>query len=280
MRVTIWSLLTLALTGPLVGAQAAEPPVYEVYAVRYATLVGFGVADLVEGADPGRKLDIAMTVWVLKGPDGRTVLVDAGFYRPPYVNRGVADFTRPDKALEPLGIKPEQVTDVVVTHMHWDHVDGVDLFPKARVWIQKDEFDYYTRAARQPGGDRRNPTPGYVLAMLKLHGAGRVNLVDGDAREIIPGVTVYTGGRHTFASQYVGVNSKAGRLVIASDNLYLYENLDKHVPIAQTFDARANLAAKDRMRKLAASPRLIIPGHDPDVFVRFPKPGHGVARLD
>ena len=91
MRVTIWSLLTLALTGPHAGAQVAEPPVYEVYAVRYATLVGFGVAHLVEGADPGRKLDIAMTVWVLKGPDGRTVLVDAGFYRPPYVNRGVAD---------------------------------------------------------------------------------------------------------------------------------------------------------------------------------------------
>ena len=164
--------------------------------------------------------------------------------------------------------------------MHWDHVDGVDLFPKARVWIQKDEFDYYTRDARQPGGDGRNPTPGYVLAMLKLHGEGRVNLVDGDAKEIIPGVTVYTGGRHTFASQYVGVNTKAGRLVIASDNLYLYENLDKHVPIAQTFDARANLAAQDRMRKLATSPRMIIPGHDPDVFVRFPKPGNGVARLD
>jgi glyoxylase-like metal-dependent hydrolase (beta-lactamase superfamily II) len=280
MRITSWSLLTLALTGPLAGAQVAEPPVYEVYAVRYATLVGFGVANLVEGVDPGRKLDIAMTVWVLKGPDGRTVLVDAGFYRPPYVNRGVADYTRPDKALEPLGIKPEQVTDVVVTHMHWDHVDGVDLFPRAHVWIQKDEFDYYTRDARQPGGDRRNPTPGYVLAMLKLHGEGRVNLVDGDAKEIIPGVTVYTGGRHTFASQYVGVTTRAGRLVIASDNLYLYENLDKHVPIAQTFDARANLAAQDRMRKLATSPRMIIPGHDPDVFVRFPKPGNGVARLD
>jgi len=279
MRVTIWSLLTLALTSTLAGSQVAEPPVYEAYAVRYATLVGFGVADLVEGADPGRKLDIAMTIWVLKGPDGRTVLVDAGFYRPPYVDRGV-DYTRPDKALEPLGIKPEQVTDVVVTHMHWDHVDGVDLFPKARVWIQKDELNYYTRDARQPGGDRRNPTPGYVLAMLKLHGEGRVNLVDGDAREIIPGVTVYTGGRHTFASQYVGVNTKAGRLVIASDNVYLYENLDKHVPIAQTFDARANLAAQDRMRELAASPRLVIPGHDPDVFVRFPKPGNGVARLE
>ena len=164
--------------------------------------------------------------------------------------------------------------------MHWDHVDGVDLFPKARVWIQKDEYDYYTREARQPGGDRKAPVPDYVRALVKLHGEGRVNLVDGDDKEIIPGVTVYTGGRHTFASQYVGVNTKAGRVVIASDNLYLYENLDKHVPIAQTFDARANLAAQDRMKQLAASPRLIVPGHDPEVFVRFPKPGNGVARVE
>ncbi len=280
MRAITRSFLILALAGPLAGAQAAETPVYEVYAVRYAKLVGFRVANLVQGADPGRKLDIAMTVWVLKGPDGRTVLVDAGFYRPPFVGPNVAEYIRPDRALEPLGITPEQISDIVVTHMHWDHVDGVDLFPKARVWIQKDEYEHYTREARQPGGDHKEQVPGYLRAMMKLNDEGRVTLVDGDAREIIPGITVYTGGRHTFASQYAGVNTRAGRVVIASDNLYLYENLDKHVPIAQTFDARANLAAQDRMKQLAASPRLIIPGHDPEVFVRFPKPGNGVARLD
>ena len=280
MRAAIRSLLVLALAAPLAEARAGEPPRYEVYVVRYATMPGFGVANLVQGADRERTLDIAMTIWVLRGPDGRTVLVDAGCYRPPFVEGRLADYTRPDKALRPLGIAPEQVTDVIVTHMHWDHVDGVDLFPKAKVWIQGAEYDYYTREARQPGGDRKAPVPDYVRALVKLHGEGRVNLVDGDDKEIIPGVTVYTGGRHTFASQYVGVNTKVGRMVIASDNLYLYENLDKHVPIAQTFDAKANLAAQDRMRQLAASPRLIIPGHDPDVFVRFPKPGNGVARLD
>jgi glyoxylase-like metal-dependent hydrolase (beta-lactamase superfamily II) len=72
-----------------------------------------------------------MTIWVLKGPDGRTVLVDAGFYRPQFFKKNVVDYTRPDKALGRLGIGPEEVTDVVVTHMHWDHADGVDLFPKA-----------------------------------------------------------------------------------------------------------------------------------------------------
>jgi glyoxylase-like metal-dependent hydrolase (beta-lactamase superfamily II) len=177
-------------------------------------------------------------------------------------------------------ITPEEITDVVVTHMHWDHADGVDLFPKARVWIQREEYDYYTRKAREPGGDQNSSIPAFVVALVNLNKLGRVHLVDGDAKEIIPGVTVYTGGRHTFASQYVGVNTKAGRLVIASDNLYLYENLDKHVPIAQTFDAKSNLAAQDRMKQLATSPRLIIPGHDPAVFVRFPKPGNGVALLE
>jgi glyoxylase-like metal-dependent hydrolase (beta-lactamase superfamily II) len=93
-------------------------------------------------------------------------------------------------------------------------------------------------------------------------------------------VTVYTGGKHTFASQYVGVNTKSGRMVVASDNVYLYENLDKHVPITATLDAKSNLAAQDRMKQLATHPRFIIPGHDPDVFVRFPKPGNGVARLE
>jgi glyoxylase-like metal-dependent hydrolase (beta-lactamase superfamily II) len=276
-------LLVVAGFGGLCGARAqpGEAPAYEVYAVRYATLRDFAVADLVQGADRGRTLDLAMSVWVLKGPGGRTVLVDAGFYRPPFIDGDkVADFSRPDKALERLGIAPEQVTDVVVTHMHWDHADGVDLFPKAQVWIQKDEYEYYTRRARQTGGDPGGPDPEFVRAMVKLNTSGRVRLVDGDDKEIIPGVTVYTGGRHTFASQYVGVNTKAGRVVIASDNVYLYENLDKHVPIAQTFDAKSNLAAQDRMRRLAASPRLIVPGHDPEVFARFPKAGNGVARVE
>ena len=113
------------------------------------------------------------------------------------------------------------------------------------------------------------------MALMKLNTEGRVRLVDGDAKEIIPGVTVYTGGKHTFASQYVGVNTKSGRMVVASDNVYLYENLDKHVPITATLDARSNLAAQDRMKQLATHPRLIIPGHDPAVFVRFPSRGMG-----
>ena len=70
-----------------------EPTAYEVYAVRYATMPDFPVAAPVEGAEPGGTLDIAMTFWVLKGPGGRTVLVDAGFYRSQFLKKRVADYT-------------------------------------------------------------------------------------------------------------------------------------------------------------------------------------------
>jgi glyoxylase-like metal-dependent hydrolase (beta-lactamase superfamily II) len=142
---------------PLASAmvRAGEAPAYEAYAVRFATLPGCPLANLVKGADPKRTIDLAMTFWVLKDPGGRTVLVDAGFYREEILKSyGVAagaDFTRPDKALERLRIKPDEVTDVILTHMHSDHVDGADLFPKAQIWIQKEEYAQGACETQYPG---------------------------------------------------------------------------------------------------------------------------------
>jgi len=253
--------------------------VYEVSAVRYGTIAAFPVRALVAGADSARTMDIAMMVWVLKGSDGRVVLVDAGFYRQKFLDQWKpVEFVRPSDAVARMGIEPDDVTDIVVTHVHWDHMDGLDLFPRARVWIQQAEYDYYVSddgTARQRGID---PDDATMLAGLRA--AGRVELVDGDAREILPGVSVYTGGRHTYASQYVGVRTVAGTVVLASDNCYLYENLERRAAIAQTLDAASNLAAQDRMRTLASDGRLIVPGHDPAVFTRFPKPGAGVAKIE
>jgi glyoxylase-like metal-dependent hydrolase (beta-lactamase superfamily II) len=267
---------------------AASSPVYEVFAIRYASIPDFPVDALIAGADPQRKFSIAMTIWLIRG-NGRVVLVDTGFYRPQFFKQFKVDgFSKPSLAVAQPGIMPagqpaltaEDVTDVVITHMHWDHADGMDLFPRARIWLQKDEYTYYTGEAwQQPrthGGIDRDD----VLAAVKLNLAGRVTLVNGDAQEIFPGITCYTGGKHTFQSQFVGVNTKAGTVILASDNMYLYENLEKHVPIAQTLDAASNLRAQDRMKQLAASPRLIVPGHDPAVFKKFPRVSERAVRIE
>jgi glyoxylase-like metal-dependent hydrolase (beta-lactamase superfamily II) len=252
---------------------------YEVYAVRYASILGYPVRALVAGADTGRRSDLAMTVWLLKGPGQRNVLVDAGFYRDDFIRDWhPADFHRPSEVLDSLGVPPASITDIIVSHVHWDHLDGVDLFPNARVWIQRAEYEYYVGPKGEALHEAITAVDAAMLARLRA--AGRVMLVEGDDQEIIPGIRVFTGGRHTWASQYAAVNTRIGTVVIASDNVYMYENLDLHIPIGATLDPQSNLAAQDRMVGMAAARRLVIPGHDPAVFQRFPAARPGVVRID
>ena len=262
----------------LSGAVPQPTPTYEVYAIRYGTVKGFRVSGLVAGADTSRRMDIAMMVWLLKGSSGRTVLVDAGFQRDDLIQRWKpVDYVLPSVAVQRAGVKPEDVTDIIVTHVHWDHLDGASLFPKARIWIQREEYEHHLD---MDGKVLDRAIDGPDATMLnKLRREARVALVPGDAQEIIPGITAYIGGKHTFQSQYVSVHLAAGTAVIASDNMYLYENMEKHAAIAQTLDPASNLLAQDRMKTIASSTLLIVPGHDPAVFDRFPSPGNGVARI-
>lgn len=274
----VLSLIVASLSVTPLASQSK--PQYEIYAIRYATLPGFPVSELVAGADPARKMDIAMMIWLVRG-NGRNILIDSGFYHDRFFQEWrVNDFIKPSAALKPLGLKPEDITDIVITHMHWDHADGMDLFPNARIWIQKDELRYYAGDAWQSNDTHGGIDPDDVLTLVKLNTQGHVGLVDGDAQEILPGITCYTGGRHTYASQYVGVTTSAGTVVLASDNMYLYENLEKHKPIAATLDAASNLRAQDRMKQLAANPGLIIPGHDPAVITRFPSVAPGIVKIE
>ena len=260
--------------------QAQSKPQYEIYAVRYATIPGFAVSGLIEGADPSRKLDIAMMVWLIRG-NGKNILFDSGFHAARYIEqRHPADFSTPAEAVARAGVKPEEVTDVVISHMHWDHAGGLDLFPKAKIWLQKDELEYYAGSAWQSRRTHGGIDADDVQLAVKLNTEGRVGLIDGDAREFLPSVTAYIGGKHTYASEFIAVNTAGGTVVLASDNMYLYENLEKHLPIAQTLDRDSNLRAQDRMKQLASDPRLIIPGHDPLVMTKFPQVAPGVVKIE
>jgi glyoxylase-like metal-dependent hydrolase (beta-lactamase superfamily II) len=276
---TLALTLLAAVCGPLASAQSA-PPTYTIEAIRYATIRDFPVNDLVTGADPARKMDIAMVFWLVRG-GGHNILFDSGFHRPQFFKDwAVADYRKPSDAVRAAGLAPEDITDVVISHMHWDHADGMDLFPKARVWIQRDEYTYYTGEAWHHEDTHGGIDPDDVEALVKANIAGRVSFVEGDDQQILPGIRCYIGGKHTYQSQYITVPAKDGTVVLASDNVYLYENLDKHVPIAETLDAKSNLAAQDRMRTLASKPEFIIPGHDPAIFERFPAVAPGIVKID
>ena len=265
---------------PAVGSgPSADGATYTIDAVRFGTLANFPVRFLVAGADSARRIDVALMVWALRSAQGRTVLVDAGFHRQKFIDQWKPrDFQLPSEAVRRAGIDPDSVRDIVITHIHWDHADGVDLFPNARIWLQREEFEYYVG----PRGEALHPAIDSMVAAMyrRLYRDGRLQLIDGSDVEILPGVRVYTGGKHTVASQFVSVRLAGGATaVVASDNAYLYENLSDKRPIAQTLDSLSNLRAQAQMLTLATRPALVIPGHDPALFVRFPAPGNGVARI-
>ena len=275
-----WVIVGLiVLLAAAIETSGTQPVSYEIYALKFGVIPQFRVSGLIAGADPARRLDLPVMVWLLKG-NGRNILVDSGFHQQKFVDQWkVQNFRSPADAVLAAGVKPEEVTDVIVTHAHWDHAGGLDLFPKATVWIQRDEYAYYTGEAWHTRNTHGGIDADHMLTLLRINTEGRVRFVNGDDQEIIPGIRCYTGGRHTHASQYVGVQTGGGTAVVTSDNMYLYENLEKRVPIAQTLDAASNLKAQERIRSLASDPALIVPGHDPLVFERYEKRADGVVRV-
>jgi glyoxylase-like metal-dependent hydrolase (beta-lactamase superfamily II) len=271
--------LVVAFLLAFAALAAAQPPDYSIQAIRLANSPGDSVADMVVGAPKDEKIDTIYALWLIRG-GGRNILFDSGFHRERWFKLWtIVDYLRPDEAVRLAGVKPEEVTDVVISHAHWDHMGGIDLFPKATVWIQKEEFHYYTGEAWQPGGQHGGIDPDDVKELVRINTEGRLRLVDGDDVEILPGIRAYIGGRHTYASQYVRVGGTPP-FVLASDNVYLYRNVTSRLASATFSDAdhAANVAAQRRMIELAGSPDRIVPGHDALQFQRFPTEGR-VARI-
>jgi len=251
------------------GFAASSTPEYSIQAIRYASAED-DAAELVMGA-AHEKMNLAMVVWLIRG-GGRNILFDSGYHRDTFLKEFPStEYIRPDEAVKLAGVQPEDITDIVISHAHWDHLGGIDLFPKATVWIQKEEFRYYTGDAWQPGGDHGGIDPEDVQELVKLNTEGRLRLVDGDDVQMFPGIRAYTGGRHTYASQYLCVQGTP-TFVLASDNLYLYRNLVEHKASATFSDAdhAANIRNQDRMVRLAGSPDRVVPGHDALQFQKFP----------
>jgi glyoxylase-like metal-dependent hydrolase (beta-lactamase superfamily II) len=271
-------LLLLFLVILASALPALTGPEYSIQAIRYASAED-EVAGLVMGAPKDEKINIAMVVWLIRG-GGHNILFDSGYHRDTFLKYFPAtEYIRPDEAVKLAGVQPEEITDVVISHAHWDHMGGIDLFPKAVVWIQKEEFRYYTGDAWQPSGNHGGIDPEDVQQLVKLNTEGRVRLVDGDNVEIFPGIRAYTGARHTYASEYLRVEGSPA-FVLASDNCYLYRNLAEHKASA-TFteaDHAANIKNQDRMIQLAGSPDRVIPGHDALQFQKFPTQGR-VAKI-
>jgi glyoxylase-like metal-dependent hydrolase (beta-lactamase superfamily II) len=249
---------------------------YKVYAVKFAERTKkIPSSARAIGDKSGDSTGTYYMLWLLKGKE-KTILVDAGFSDP----TGYEDmkFTRPDSILQKLNIKPEEITDIIVTHPHWDHVDGIDLFPNAMVWMQQQDHNEFLKFINEKGEVSFGFLKKDADKLSKKKSENKLTLVKGDNIEILPGIKVCTGAKHTFESQYVVLGPENDRTIIASDNCWFYYNLTSMLP-ALSLDPQAYVNNLKRMKNMVKDIKYIIPGHDPLVFKKFPLVTENIVQI-
>jgi glyoxylase-like metal-dependent hydrolase (beta-lactamase superfamily II) len=221
-------------------------------------------------------------VWVIRGAHGNFV-VDTGMDEAMATKRG-RHMDRPiGEGLRALGVAPDAIEQVIVTHLHFDHAGNHDLFPSARYHLQDTEMAYATGRCMCHSLMRWPFEVDDVLAMVRKVFAGRVVFHDGD-EELAPGITLHKIGGHSKGLQCVRVKTRRGHVVLASDATHLYAHIEEGRVFPVTYNVGDVLEGYATIKRLADSGRHIVPGHDPKVLERYPaaKPGleNWVARLD
>lgn len=261
---------------------AGELPAYEVYALKYATRPARRSANFVGGDPHDAPMPLDYYVWVVRNAD-RLVLVDTGFFQDMADKRHRTLLRTPVQALELIGITATDVRDIIITHMHNDHVGTFDAWPNARFHLQDAEMRYAT--GRHMGCEihRRAYEPDHVAGLVRLVYGDRVAFHDGDA-EIAPGISVHRVGGHTAGMQVVRVHTARGWMVLASDASHFYEHIEQRRCFTLVFHVGEMFQGYARIEALAQSPDHIIPGHDPLVMEKYPPASRAlagiVARLD
>lgn len=259
---------------------------FEVYAICYGTVTRRFGDNFISPGDPhedGRQADFNYYVWLARSPQ-RTFVIDTGFDAEVGSRRGAGRRTliAPDAALAKLGVDATQVQDVVITHLHYDHVGNFAMFPKAKFHLQEREMMFATGKHMAYRVFSHSFEVKEVMEMVKRVYEGRVEFHDGDV-ELTPGLSLHRIGGHTDGLQSVRVYTRQGWMVLASDAAHLYANMDQTRPFPIIYDLGAMVRGWRRLAELADSPDYVVPGHDPEVMKRFARaPGleEFAVRLD
>lgn len=260
----------------------AEP--YELFAIKYAHHVSRRSAVFLGGDPHDGPMPMDYFVWLAVG-NGRKILIDTGFKKAVGERRGREWLCCPSEAINLLGVSAEEITDVIMTHLHFDHAGNLDKFPNSRIHIQDREMRFAT--SQHMGIDHASFGKSFeaddIVQMVKGVFTRRVAFHDGDM-DLGRGVGLYLLGGHTPGTQVVRVWTRRGWVLLVSDASHYYANINEGRPFYIYYDLADLFDGYRRIRRLSTTLDHIIPGHDPLVMEQYPAPGpkaEGVAvRLD
>jgi glyoxylase-like metal-dependent hydrolase (beta-lactamase superfamily II) len=241
---------------------------YKIYMIRYGRSDRNRPANFYGGDPHDTPMPIDYFNWVITN-DSRTYVVDTGFSEAIAARRGREMLKPVGTGLKAVGVDPDTVSDVIITHMHYDHAGNVDLQPRARYHIQDSEMAFVTGRCMCHDLLRHPFEEEDVVAMVRKVFAGRVDFYDGEV-EIAPGISLHRVGGHSRGLQIVRVNTERGPVVLAGDASHYYEHIENDRAFAVFENLSDLLEGYRTIKRLAPSMQHIVPGHDPDVFNRYP----------
>lgn len=250
---------------------------YEVFAIKYARHERHARENFLGGDPHDGPMPLDYFVWLIRGA-GREIVVDTGFSAATAARRGREHLRCPTEGLRCLGVDAATVRDVIITHLHYDHVGNFDLFPAATLHLQDREMQYATGRHMCDQVFSGAYDVEDVVGMVRRVYAGRVRFHEGDA-ELFPGVSVHLIGGHTMGIQAVRVMTRRGWVLLASDATHFYANMQETRPFPIVYSVADMVEGYRRMRGLAEWPTHVIPGHDPLVMERYPAASADLAGI-
>jgi glyoxylase-like metal-dependent hydrolase (beta-lactamase superfamily II) len=209
-------------------------------------------------------------VWILHNAH-RTILVDTGFGKTASLARGRPLDFDPIEGLAKLGIQADEVEDIILTHLHYDHAGNIGRFSNARFHVQDSEIAYATGRCMCEAHFRFPFDIEDIVAFVRHTYAERVRFYDGDAAPL-PGISLHALPGHSAGMQSVKVMTSRGPVLLASDVSHYFANFLRMAPFVLTLDAEATLRSYEKLKEIGGSVDRIVPGHDPKVrTLLYPK---------
>jgi glyoxylase-like metal-dependent hydrolase (beta-lactamase superfamily II) len=200
--------------------------VWRVYVMEYARSKDQPWVDLISGMYHDGVMDLPFS-FILAQRGDRNVLVDVGFMQDDHngFSRkfGIPTWISPVRMLSEMNLAPEAISDIFITHAHFDHMGSIAEFPNAQIYIQKSELLSWYEAIALPkrfGHLTAIIDPDNLRTALDASIEHRVTLIDGDKDNVLPGIHVRLGSGHTIGQQFVLIDTAAGRRVISGDCVY------------------------------------------------------------
>jgi glyoxylase-like metal-dependent hydrolase (beta-lactamase superfamily II) len=251
---------------------AADDPVHEVLAIRYGTRRTSKAdcyLDFASYGEPDAEIVMDYFFYAVRG-GGRTVLVDVGFDPAVGARRGRTCLCPPLEALERVGVARESVSEIVLTHLHYDHVGNLEAFPHTPLVLQLRELEFWTgpHGAERPHADVVEAAE--IARVARAARDGRIRLLDGSG-PIAPGIHAVLVGGHSPGQVALVVRGRSGPIVLASDVAHFYEEVELDRPFAVVVDLEEMLRGFQTLRALSSRPgAVLVAGHDPKVMTQFP----------